>query len=464
MNIHAFHGNPPYQNIDKKSKLRGASSSLWKQAVKVARSTGTEMICFITPTNMFSGSEGDTREMVQDQGDMLVGGQYSIASVDFDTDDEFEDEFGNPCNVGVDTCRWMMIKNDDSDSIQVNGDNYERSKLQYIHRDKEVMKLLNRIIRNSPELPRLHFSSSRGYSGPTDFELDKTDTHQFPIDVNGKLKYASEMNGQIGRHLIIAPRISVVDPYYASDRMTEGSSYTMESFTEEEAKALLSILNTKLYRFVFNATRVGGRLARTYMNKLPLLDLSQEWNDAKVMKLFDITEEEKKLFTKKLTRSKSKKGRSKKGKSRLDKTGEVFTSRNAIKRMFDGYPQRFWQPDAVLCDPTCGNGNFVLETIRKKIKLKHDTTQALETTLGVDIMPDNIEECKARVLKEVGNTPDHRMIVNKNIVCADALFGFDFIRFKPFRTEESPKSDLSMIELTAPFLCDIIYPSSRERG
>jgi hypothetical protein len=441
MNIDVFHGNPPYQNIDKRSKLRGSSDSLWKQAVKVAQSNGPEMISFITPTNMFSGSERDTREIVQDQGDMIVGGQYSIASVDFDTDDEFEDEFGNSCSVGVNTCRWMMLKNNNSDNIQVNGNNYKLSKLQYIHRDKEVMNLLNRIMSIFPELARLQFSSSRGYSGPTNFTTEQTDTHLYPIDVNGKLKYASKINSQIGRHLIIAPRISVVAPYYASDRMTEGSSYTMESFTKEEAESLMKLLNTKLYRFVFNVTKVGGRLARTYMNKLPLLDLSKEWNDENVMKLFNITKAEEKVLSKNLTLNKSKKGRSKKSKLRLDKTGEVFTSINAINRMFENYPERFWQSNIVFCDPTCGNGNFVVETIRRKIMKGHSKINALETTLGVDIMQDNIDECKSRVLNLVGDEEKYRAIVNKNIVCADALFGFDFENFVPFPSKENLKEN-----------------------
>ena len=44
--------------------------------------------------------------------------------------------------------------------------------------------------------------------------------------------------------------------------------------------------------------------------------------------------------------------------------------------------------------------------------------QALSTIYGVDLMQDNVEECKKRLLC---GREDLRHIVENNIVCADAL-------------------------------------------
>ena len=52
--------------------------------------------------------------------------------------------------------------------------------------------------------------------------------------------------------------------------------------------------------------------------------------------------------------------------------------------------------------------------------------QALSTTYGVDIMEDNVEECKKR-LSGPNPTPEILEILNKNIVCADGLtFDYNF--------------------------------------
>jgi hypothetical protein len=49
-------------------------------------------------------------------------------------------------------------------------------------------------------------------------------------------------------------------------------------------------------------------------------------------------------------------------------------------------------------------------------------------------MPDNVQECKRRLLKIAGDTPEHRAIVDRNIVCHDALT-YDF----SFGKGEQPK-------------------------
>jgi hypothetical protein len=55
----------------------------------------------------------------------------------------------------------------------------------------------------------------------------------------------------------------------------------------------------------------------------------------------------------------------------------------------------------------------------RKIELKHKNP--LETVYGVDIMQDNVDECRQRLLAIAGNTERNRAIVERNIVCADGL-------------------------------------------
>ena len=48
-------------------------------------------------------------------------------------------------------------------------------------------------------------------------------------------------------------------------------------------------------------------------------------------------------------------------------------------------------------EPSCGNGNFVVAIIQKKIQHGSTVEQAIRTTYGVDILLDNVLECRQRI-------------------------------------------------------------------
>jgi hypothetical protein len=79
----------------------------------------------------------------------------------------------------------------------------------------------------------------------------------------------------------------------------------------------------------------------------------------------------------------------------------------------------FSDPSKTFIDPTgCGDGQFLGEVLIRKVENGIDFEQALSTIYGVDIMPDNVALCRERLLC---GREDLRHIVEKNIVCADAL-------------------------------------------
>ena len=47
--------------------------------------------------------------------------------------------------------------------------------------------------------------------------------------------------------------------------------------------------------------------------------------------------------------------------------------------------------------------------------------QALSTTYGIDIMEDNVAECRERLLEAAGHPDGGEVWVERNIRCADAL-------------------------------------------
>lgn len=91
-----------------------------------------------------------------------------------------------------------------------------------------------------------------------------------------------------------------------------------------------------------------------------------------------------------------------KSKARVEAVGEVFTPLHIVNKMLDEFPPHcFSDPTFIWLEPTCGNGNFIVEIIRRKIAAGLTIEQALNTTWGMDIMDDNIEDCHKRILKMI---------------------------------------------------------------
>lgn len=87
-----------------------------------------------------------------------------------------------------------------------------------------------------------------------------------------------------------------------------------------------------------------------------------------------------------------------KSKNRVKSLGEVFTNEREVNAMLDLVPNL--TINMTFLEPTCGNGNFVVEILKRKFDLckkKQDYITALKSVYAIDIMQDNINECKNRV-------------------------------------------------------------------
>lgn len=121
---------------------------------------------------------------------------------------------------------------------------------------------------------------------------------------------------------------------------------------------------------------------------------------------------------------------------RKKKFGEVFTPMSLVAKMLQQLPREIWSdPTKTFCDPTCGNGNFLVGVVKLKIIGGSTPLQALSTTYGVDIMDDNIAECRERLLSTAektsgeSRTPEWVSVVEHNIICGDSLSEETWKRF-----------------------------------
>ena len=104
---------------------------------------------------------------------------------------------------------------------------------------------------------------------------------------------------------------------------------------------------------------------------------------------------------------------------RVKATGEVFTPTELVREMLEQIPiEQFQDPTKTFLDNSCGDGQFLGEVLIRKMENGSTFEQALSTIYGVDLMQDNVDLCRERLLCGQEHL---RHIVERNIVCADAL-------------------------------------------
>jgi len=116
---------------------------------------------------------------------------------------------------------------------------------------------------------------------------------------------------------------------------------------------------------------------------------------------------------------------------RVRKYGEVFTPAWCVKKMCDMLeaesPGAF-EPERTFLEPTCGDGAFVVEILRRKFeqcRKREDFTVALRSVYGLEIQADNVSECIRRVTelcqKYFKLTKAELQIINDHYIMCDAL-------------------------------------------
>lgn len=120
---------------------------------------------------------------------------------------------------------------------------------------------------------------------------------------------------------------------------------------------------------------------------------------------------------------------------RIKSTSEVFTPTELVQKILDRLPKEvFTDSSKTYLDPSCGDGQFLGEVLIRKIENGIDFETALSTIYGVDIMQDNVDLCRERLLCGQEHL---RPIVERNIVCADALrYHYRFDSTDPYKSQQ----------------------------
>ena len=104
-----------------------------------------------------------------------------------------------------------------------------------------------------------------------------------------------------------------------------------------------------------------------------------------------------------------------KSKQRVADHGEVFTPAWMVEAMLDLVKGETERIDSRFLEPACGSGNFIVQILRRKlaaVELKYGKSEferrhyallALMCIYGIELLADNIAECRANVLEVFAN-------------------------------------------------------------
>lgn len=136
-----------------------------------------------------------------------------------------------------------------------------------------------------------------------------------------------------------------------------------------------------------------------------------------------------------------------KSRERVRERGEVFTAPREVNAMLDLVKQETENIDSTFLEPACGDGNFLVEVLRRKLSVcvrkyaksaadyERYSFLACTTLYGVDIMSDNVARCRERLFEiwEGSFTPSLRSdfhdrvaravkyVFSRNILLGNAL-------------------------------------------
>jgi hypothetical protein len=100
-----------------------------------------------------------------------------------------------------------------------------------------------------------------------------------------------------------------------------------------------------------------------------------------------------------------------KSKQRVADHGEVFTPAWMVEAMLNLVKEETERIDSRFLEPACGSGNFLVQVLRRKLaavelkygksdfERRHFALFGLMCVYGIELLPDNIAECRANLLE-----------------------------------------------------------------
>ncbi len=264
-------GNPPYQ--------RGEHMKVFNRAFDLLKRGGN--LIFIHPSTYFINRK-NRKKIEYIQRGMDIISKYKTILKFVDGNKIFNAGFFTPLSI-------TNVKKIEDKTITVIDEFIGNSILEY----------------DTPDDIYIH--GNKIVIGIRDKIFNKMENSVLDIEIENP-KYYIEMlkiSGHPPRHGEVNPDFfQLVYKTHSNDRykkitteVTVGDRDIIPIETYEHGKNFMDYLLTKFARFCISLTKVNQTLHRGELSSLPYLDFSEKWDDEKLFKYFEFTDEEIKFIT-----------------------------------------------------------------------------------------------------------------------------------------------------------------------
>lgn len=465
-------GNPPFQDLENRGKTQ---HKIW---IDITKKVFYEILDdfgqmgWVSPSSFLSPSN-TILNILKD---------YNPKYISFDTNQFFKKENNEP---GIKMGHYVIEKEKKVDKTLVtkNCENF------YVQFDNSILYLPNDINNYSFSIHnKVILSNNDFYKIEYDYvtchnvqlsrnkincpiSKTKTKKHIYPIfHTNPQTWYSSIKQECFDLKKVMWTRSGATLPFYDKGNLgITDMAYYIEVKDDDEGNNLANNLNLKLFKYIFTTAKWSGFGNERIFERIPKLP-NLKMNDTELFEYFKLSSDEINYIDRYLNNKIEKKyiknwysdnfnyddsflstyskyvreggymKSSDRTSDRVKKTAEVFTPTDNVIDILIHMNQNSFIENQTFLDPSCGDGQFLSEVIIRKMKRSGCTLeQALSTTYGVELMEDNVKLCKER-LAGPNPTPEILEILDKNIVCADALtYHYRFDGTDPETTEQELK-------------------------
>ena len=395
-------GNPPFQNREKQGKTQHKVWIKMTQTIFDQMDEG-DILLWISPQSWSSPSNKILKLMRENQ----------VSYVSLNTDEHFE-------GIGSSFSDYSITKTSapSANPTLVSDRNHTPCHIAF----KDLFYLPNDVCALSLSIHnkvmfggcdcldvRHDYVTNHNILLRTGTTLSKTPTsqHIYPVfHTNRQTWYSSLEQKCMTEKKVVWTRSGYLKPFY--DDGTIGitdMAYYIPVKSRTKGDRLVENLSSPLMKYIFTTAKWSGFGNERVFERLPAALASLRKED--LADHFNLTSDEVAYIEEESWRKKPTKelllggDYTVKTQGRSDIYGEVFTPPELVNKMLDKLPPEVWdhydEPWTFL-DPACGNGNFLVEVLRRQLDAGVLPATALGSVYGIDIMPDNVLECRQRLL------------------------------------------------------------------
>lgn len=272
-------GNPPYQETSKTGGVQPKAHNLWSKFIVESLnnnlSTGG-VVSFVTPTSWGSPSN-DVFKLFKKNNLVLINTEIS-----------------NHFDVGSTFSYWIVKNEAYIGNTNVNGVNFDLNNFDYIQSDiNSISTKIHKIFNESP-FPKFNWDGDTTTNHSSKKENQWSDkyspTHPYKVYHTNAQSYYSKIKSKSHDDFKVYLTISG----YYNPLFDNGTISTSEVVpyiivkSKKEGENLLSILNSKLYRYIINSAKWSGFINKDILRILPNIGTDKEWSDGEIYNKFGI--------------------------------------------------------------------------------------------------------------------------------------------------------------------------------